>query len=281
LPAVEGLVTIFGSNLADGTYQAQSIPYLTTLGPVQVLISPGPVPVGNPGTAPAELVFVSPSQINLHIPQGASGSYLTVQLNGATKSPPFFFRMAQYSPAIFFMGYDCFIDSRYEDWGKNCGLSPIEGSTYRADRGMVTDSAGMLLTSSNPARFGATYTAWLTGLGHFTNTTPPAPVSLYIANVPVYGYPHDTYIPFASADFAGPVPQSPGLYQVNFTLPTEIVGGMSPGGYPPLWPCGNYKWEISLSVNEGGSSSSLTLQTSNLIEIPLVIQNGDVPCAAN
>ena len=42
--------------------------------------------------------------------------------------------------------------------------------------------------------------------------------------------------------------------------------------YPPLWPCGNYDWEISIDITMGSPHA-------NLIHIPVIIKNGDVTCS--
>jgi hypothetical protein len=98
------------------------------------------------------------------------------------------------------------------------------------------------------------------------------------AEVPMFGQvpvdteaPGDTHLS-AALSYVGPSPEFPGLYQVNFQLSAQIAGAGFPGGYPPLFPCGDYNWEISLDAGQGYYSA-------NLVQIPVVVKRGDVACA--
>jgi uncharacterized protein (TIGR03437 family) len=226
------------------------------------------------------LIFASPAQVNFMIPETlptnkpgiGPGATLAVIVNvgGALDaSPPFSLLFPQ--PRIFTEGYDCFIDVRFQDANKNCGLTLTKPATYAADRGAVTDQSGRVLSSSNPARLGQYYTIWMTGLGAFNNGKIATSLGMSITNVPVFGYKGDTSIS-VTPSYVGPSPQFPGLYQVNFQLPSQIAGGGYPSGYPPLFPCGDYSWEVSLDLSQG-------ISPANLVQIPVIVKTGDVACA--
>ena len=73
-----GLASMFGSGFTTSTAGAPSLPLPTTLGGVSVQfngISPG-----TSTTATAKLLFVSPLQVNLQIPNNLSAGLYTVTL---------------------------------------------------------------------------------------------------------------------------------------------------------------------------------------------------------
>lgn len=110
----------------------------------------------------------------------------------------------------------------------------------------------------------------VTGMGTFTNGKAPSAPTLVVSNIPVYGYSGDTWYPI-NVDYAQS-PQYPGLYQINFQVPASIATS-DPNwhGYPPPFPCGNYNWEVSLDLSQGYIHA-------NLVQIPIVVKVGDVPC---
>ena len=313
--ALGGIGTVFGTGLSDKQYQFSALPFPVKLGPTDVFVClAGKISQFNESTCQAlQLIFVSPSQINFLlfdslpnkpgftgtlsivvrvngvIDDGAtSGSSMGIELMltnlqaqgyGGLDARPF-----TAEPRIFSEGYDCFIDSRYQYANRNCGLTfiqttTLDGTPSQADRGAVTDQQGRVLSSSNPARVGQYYTIWLTGLGPFAKGAPVVgPFTMDYTNVPVYGYKGSTYLP-AGLSYIGRSPQFPGVYQVNFQLSTQIAGLSSTPGYPaypPLFPCGDYNWEISLSIWQGADFP--VGQPANIVQIPVVIKQGDVAC---
>ncbi len=94
------------------------------------------------------------------------------------------------APAIFSEGYDCFVDSRYQDAFKNCGLTWIHPATNAANRGAVLDQHWKLVDSSNPARLGDYVSIWISGLGEFKG-------EVWMYNVPVYGLSGNTEYPIS------------------------------------------------------------------------------------
>lgn len=285
-----GLATIFGTGLSDASYQAQALPLPTKLGNTQIFVCyAAPVPTAQLanivtflGCAPTGLVYASATQVNLLLPNPLpaptnivawSGYYIFVASAGgvldqdALAGKSVQYSLANSQPRIFFEGYDCFIDSRYQDANENCGLSVTKPSTYAATRGAVTDQQGRVLSSSNPAHLGQYYTIWMTGLGVSSSGKVSGTIGFVISNIPVYGYPGDTWESITPS-YVGPSPQYPGLDQVNFQFPLNIAtSDPNWNGYLPPFPCGDYNWEVSLS-----------LSGANLVQIPIVVKRGDVPC---
>ena len=287
-----GLASIFGSNLSDAEYRAPSLPLPNKLGNTEVFLCSlvAARNVEASACVSVGIVYAGKTQINVLLPDslpqsqafsGGTTAVFTVRVSGIVDVDSYnatakYYQLSNPAPRVFWMGYDCFIDPRYQDWGKACGLSLDKGTFYRADRGAVTDISGRLVTSANPAKLGQYYTIWLTGLGVVQSGQLRNPVSVGFSNIPVYGYSGDTN--FAGPpDYAGRSPQFPGLYQVNFKMPTSIATG-GPNGYPPMFPCGDYNWEISISIAAGGPGFG-GWQYGNLIQIPISVKTGDVSCA--
>jgi uncharacterized protein (TIGR03437 family) len=297
--STEGYVSVFGSKLADKTYSA-SPPYETKLGSTEVFVCPStpPTPAAQGILAgqckAAAIQYASPTQVNAVLAGIVAGpKYFAVRVNGTldaaasaftTTGKAFPVTVLAAAPALFLAGRDCPIDSvpatgggpRWNGVNQNCGLftaEPIEDKPTapllhpsRANRGVVTDLDGKIVWSGNPARIGNFYTIWLTGLGVISSAKVPDTLRVGWADIPAYGYQYPTQGD-AKVTYVGSVPQFPGLYQINFQVPAAI--GTGPLGYG-AWPCGNYSWELSLNVIFG--------QSADIVDFPLVIKNGDVPC---
>jgi uncharacterized protein (TIGR03437 family) len=290
-----GLATIYGTGLSDAAYSLSGLPYPTKLGPTEVLLCvPSAAPYGSvAGCTNAGLTYASPTQINFAIPDslpvlpgmGPESIAIVVRTNGvldvdATAGKARVFNLTLVQPRIFSEGYDCLTDARYKDANLNCGLTftstlPLHA---QADRGAVTDQFGAVLSSVNRARVGQYYTIWLTGLGPFTSAktvAPVSPVALAFGDVPVYGYSGPTSLS-ATVSYVGPS-QYPGLYQINFQLPGTVAAGGGVGFASPYstpFPCGDYNWEISLIASQG----TMYPTRANVVQIPVAVKNGDVPC---
>lgn len=265
-PALGGLATIFGSGLSDGIHQARSFPLPQQLGPTSAQICQTGL-----GCVPLSLLYVNPGQVNLYIPETlGSNEYATLVVQVGGSEARFDFELDAAAPGIFEEGYDCWTDSRFEDTGQPCGLSPNRVGGLQPTRGAVTDLKGHLIWSGNPARMNGAFSLWLTGLGDMVDG-PPQTFGMKVTNVPVYGYSGDTWSD-AKVLWVGHAPGFAGLYQANFMFPDNLFGIAN--SYPPLFPCGDYRWEVSLDV-----SDSRGIDPANLIQIPIVIENGDVACA--
>jgi hypothetical protein len=283
-----GFGTIYGSSLSDGTYQASTYPFPQNLGPTTAWLCNAILPVAVSSCQPISLIFVSQTQINFVMPQSIQKITglpmdlmqlaVVVSVNGVIDDGTPTTRTTQglnsgnfanYNPRIFREGYDCFTDSRFQDYGKNCGLSWTQPPTNAADRGAITDLDGNLITSTNPSHLGQFLVAWVSGLGaHGQKVNATG----FIANIPFYGYPNYQNTQQISLAYAGES-GFPGLFQVNFQVPTFIATGDGTS-FEPSWPCGNYSWEISLAVGIANYR-----QVSNFVQIPVAVKVGDVPCS--
>jgi uncharacterized protein (TIGR03437 family) len=264
--ALDDYGTVYGAGLADATYQATAVPLPIKLGSTEVYVCQYATQgLHDEGCLSLALLYASSGQVNFYLPKAIPGPYLTVRVNGVVDSNngtvPASIGLAS-APSIISEGYDCFTGPRYQDFGKNCGLSWTQPPTYAANRGAVTDLNGVLLSSSNRARLNQYITIWATGLGA---TGKGSGYSVWMYNIPVYGYSGDTYAP-VNALYVGESVTFPGLYQINLQVPASLATGNS-SGYPPPFPCGSYNWEISFGLG------------TNLVQVPIVVSPGDVPCA--
>lgn len=279
----ESLATIFGKNLSVGEFTAAVLPLPTKLGETEVFSCvyqyafAKECPGGQPCCVQAELLYVGPNQINLRMPTSTLGESerrdIVVRVSGnAVKSQSSAY-VDRAAPGIFEMGWDCGIDPRWPDTSP-CGVSWTKRGEKQVKRGAITDQAGNLVTSNNPARMSQYYTLWFTGLGKITNGKTVGTVNLVLYDIPVYGDPGQSYRQWATVTWAGHSPQFPGLDQINFKLPDWLMGGKPEwNGYPPMHPCGDYNLELTLLVAISSYGSE------NVVRIPVSIKSGDVPCA--
>jgi uncharacterized protein (TIGR03437 family) len=290
--AVGGLGTIYGDNLAGGNFSAPGTPWPAKLGDTEVWICDSPVVAEL--CVFAGLTYAGPTQVNFFVPatvNATTNHAIVIRRNGepgtslsaSAQSFPFQFDAA--APRIFFMGYDCFIDSRYPDANRNCGLSSTRPLPQSPARGAVTDLQGRVLTSSNPARVGQFYTIWMTGLGSIVNGVPSAAFRLLLTNAPLNASPAGLTQSYAiTPSFIGPSAQFPGLYQVNFLLPTRVVDGSGAtvdgrAGPQPPYACGDYNWEVQMEIQQTDGTSGVTMN-ANVVSVPIAVHNGDVPNCA-
>jgi uncharacterized protein (TIGR03437 family) len=208
-------VTIFGVGLSSGTQSAHSLPLSNTLGNVQVTVNGRPAP----------LDFVSPTQINLIIPFETVESFATFQVtNNKVPSNQVTVYTNLTAPGVF---------------TNPTGIGPA--AVLHADYSLVT--------AKHPATAGETLQLYMTGLGA---VTPPVAdgagaTSLSIAKE----YPGSIAVDIldqtgvdtnASVTFAGLAPGFPGLYQINFVVPSGLASG--PG-------------TVDISTNEAYTSQAI------------------------
>jgi uncharacterized protein (TIGR03437 family) len=277
--AFEGLATIFGTGFSSQEYHAASLPLPTKLGDIQVRYCV-PLSAVWDDCIPMELLYVGPNQINFRISYGSRdesqpvfNGALVVRRNNTLSDETRRQVFDPFAPRIFVMGFDCNFDPSYHD-ASPCGLTPQRASAQQVVRGALTDVAGVLITSNNPAQTGRAYTLWLTGLGHLAEGQP-ADVQVRIGGLSSGGIPANLA---ASAQllYAGASPQFPGLYQINFELPPQLAQNLASAGLAgpsSQNSCGDYHLELAVSVSEGAAVAS------NTVEMPLVASNGDGPCS--
>jgi minor extracellular serine protease Vpr len=212
-------VSIYGSNLSyttDENYSAVRLP----LSMDQVTVSFDAAATGSlPAVSvPGHMVYVSPTQVNIQVPwelQGYSSAQMKVTLYefgfGNVVPVP----IANYTPAIF-------------------------GSSVAAAENATT---GQVISSTNPAVRGSVISLFCNGLGPVTNQ----PASGDSAGVPLSSTTTLATVTIGGASanvtFSGLAPGFPGLYQVNFQVPSSIQAGNQP---------------ITVSIG-GVSSPALTL----------------------
>ncbi len=185
-------VEIFGANLATaGTSAiASSLPFLTTLSNVSVVI----------GGVPAPLYYVSPGQINAEVPFELlpGGNYqVLVSANGALTVPDRFVSVPA-APGIAAFGNGGIIGQHLD---------------------------GTLITAASPALPAEIIVFYLAGLGSATNQ----PVTGNPAPVPPTGPLNSVVLTLngtvAPALFVGLTPGTVGLYQIDFTVPAGTPDG--------------------------------------------------------
>jgi uncharacterized protein (TIGR03437 family) len=266
------LISIFGSELSAQTASAE-FAWPTALGGSSVLVCQTPTQCVSAG-----LLYVSPTQINVYAPT----SWVTVRVStGGATSPAALGEPSTVAPGIFEEGTDAPFAAGWKAWS-SCNSTFANLSQPLPIRGAITDSAGSLVQSSNPARPGRYYTIWLTGLAvGSAELNYPDSLAVHFESIPVYGY-SGTTCESVGASFVGDSPQFPGLNQVNFQVPTDLLGSPSnPENYPPLFPCGQYKLDLTLNLLillYGPDGLSGYVWGGNSVQLPVLVEPGDVQC---
>ena len=192
------IATLYGANLAYGT---------KILTPDD--IRGGVLPTTLPGTGvrillnglPANVYYISPTQINFIVPANLLPGSLTVQLViDGLAGPPISVQLARAAPALFQLD---------------------------AQTPVATRADGSIITRDAPAQPGELAVLYATGLGQ---TVPPVEYGLLprfaaplqqLSSFQVWldGVPVDS----GNVPYAGIAPGFGGLYQVNVVLPREVA----------------------------------------------------------
>ena len=209
-----GLISIYGQQMSPVNIATSQIPLPTALGDSCLTVNGVAVP----------MLFVSPQQINGQLPVNVDGNaQMTLRTPGGI-SDNFNFGILPAAPSIFRSGTA----------GPETGLATIT----RADN-------GELITPTNPVHPGDSIVIWATGLGRTTPSidsgmpapSDPLPYAVIQPTVLIGGVALDIL-------YAGLVPGSVGLYQINATVPRSVPLGLS----------------MPLLVTQGGSSTSLDVR---------------------
>jgi uncharacterized protein (TIGR03437 family) len=188
-----GLITIFGTNLADQTNFASGSPLPSSMGGTEVDL----------GGIPLPLLYSSAGQINAQVPFGLSGNtqYQVVVRRGTVLSVPESFTVAAAEPGIF--------------------TTNMQGT----GQGVIMKSDQVTLAqAATPAARGEVIVIYCAGLGA---VNPPvnqgdAPTTasrtVNEATVTIGGMKADV-------QYAGVTPGYAGLYQVNATVPPTVAVG--------------------------------------------------------
>jgi uncharacterized protein (TIGR03437 family) len=209
-----GLISIYGSSMAATNVATSTVPLPTAMGQSCIVINGMLTP----------LIFVSSTQINAQLPARAgSSAVLTIHTPGGI-SDNFNFSVNTTAPSVFQTGAA----------GPQTGLATI----VRADD-------GQLITPTNPVHSGDTIIIYLTGMGATSPAVDdgmPAPfLPLASALVPPTVTLGDAPL---SVYWAGLVPGTVGLYQINATVPLHPTEGLA----------------IPLTISQGVSSTTLNVR---------------------
>lgn len=193
------IATLFGAGLSDTTAATASTSLPTSLAGVSVTVTDS---TGNTQTAP--LFFVSPGQINFLVPAGlANGSATVTVLKNSTPVAASTIQLATVAPALFSANANGKgVAAAYFATAANpaiftftCGSTP--GSCVAAPFDLSTAPGGAVLV--------------LYGTG-LRNNSGLSSVTVTIGGVP------------ATAVYAGPQNQYPGLDQINVQVPAGLAG---------------------------------------------------------
>jgi uncharacterized protein (TIGR03437 family) len=190
------LISIYGSNLADGSGPAGTLPLPGQLNGAQVMLGNQTVP----------LLYTSAGQMNVQVPFNVpvnSQFQMTVQRDNVLSVPESLV-IAAAQPGIF--------------------TTNQQGT----GQGVIVNLNNVVVDGNAPAAAGDVVVIYCTGLGQVSPTVAagqPTPLSPYFQTV----NPVTVTIGGKNAGvlFAGLTPQYAGLYQVNVTVPAGVTPGNS------------------------------------------------------
>jgi uncharacterized protein (TIGR03437 family) len=199
--APASLASIYGTNLAAAPTQAQSQPLPDTLGGVSVTI------IDSAGVqSKAPLVFVSPGQINLAVPDGMATGAATFVVTGNGGGQNFAASIQAAAPALFSMN------------GTGTGVAAatairVQPSNPEMQSPLTVFQCGASGCGSVAIALGVDTPVYVTLYGTgMRNRSSLAAVSVSIGGVSV------------PVSYAGPTPGFAGLDQVNVSLPLSLRG---------------------------------------------------------
>jgi uncharacterized protein (TIGR03437 family) len=202
------LVAIFGSDLAGGLSQADSVPLSTSLANVSVTF----------GNTPAALLFVSPGQVNAQLPwnllpEGAqSGTATVVVTRNGLSSQARTVLLAPISPGFFTL--------------PGTGLGPAV--VVNSSDGSISQPAGSVTgIAAHPASRGSAIIIYANGLGPVTPAVQNGQASLDALRRTVTTPTVLIGGVEAQVLFSGLTPQFPGVNQVNVVVPADAPIGDS------------------------------------------------------
>jgi uncharacterized protein (TIGR03437 family) len=196
--SASSLASIYGSNLASNTAQAQSFPLPATLGGVSVSITDAKGAQAN-----APLLYVSPVQVNFEVPDGTATGNATITVNGQS----FTAAVQPLAPALFSMN------------GTGSGVAAalavaVQAANPQLQTPVTVFQCGSSGCVSAPISLGVDQPVYVS----FYSTGIRNRSSLANVSVTVNG----TSVP---VQYAGPAPNWIGLDQVNVgPLPLSLQG---------------------------------------------------------
>jgi len=219
-----GIMSAYGTNLADGIYQATSTPLPVSLGDVEVTVN----------GENAALFYVSPGQINFQAPTGWVDYYpLTTP---CLQNPP--------DPATL-LPVNCSAPGPPTIMVIRSGVPsatvsvPVSTSasavlTLPGSVGLATHANGQLITQSAPAQAGESIVFYGSGIGYPTcnaNTGFPSGSDCLTNVIPQFTFPdYPGLNENVNVLFAGLTPSAVGLAQFNLQMPTAWAAGALANG---------------------------------------------------
>ena len=185
----DGIAAAFGSSLSAGTFTAPSLPLPTSLGGTSVTVN----------GAPAQLLYVSPSQINFVVPTDAAAGQAAIVVNTAGRvAATGTVNVSPVAPAFF--------TAKSDGQGAPAGFSTYDGQNLTP----LTNGDGTPRVVAAGADVAPNYLV-LFGTG-FRNRSSLYGLQVFIGNVA------------AKIQYAGAQPSFVGLDQLNLELPRELRG---------------------------------------------------------
>ncbi|HEY2014015.1 MAG TPA: hypothetical protein VGH38_10975 [Bryobacteraceae bacterium] len=199
--APTSLATLYGTNLAGTTVQANSQPLPTALGGITVTVTDA---AGNPRTAP--LVYVSPTQINFEIPDGTVAGAASFTVTNGSSTQTASGTVGVVAPALFTMS------------GTGTGVAAALAVAVQIPTSVQSPVPVFQCTGTTcvsvPINVGIDRPIYVSFYGTgIRNRSSLANVSVTINGMSV------------QVLYAGPAPGYAGLDQVNVGLPLTLRGG--------------------------------------------------------
>jgi len=207
-----GLISIYGQNMSGANFAAGQVPLTTGLGNSCIGVNGSPIP----------LLYVSPGQINAQLPFNTTGNAtLTIHTpDGLSNNVPLNVQPA--APSIFVAN----------SGSETVGL-------------VVRNTNGQIVTPTNPIHPKDAITIYLTGMGQ---TSPAIPAGAAAPSDPLARVSQSPAITIAGMDlavsYAGLAPGEVGVYQINATVPSSVLTGMS----------------LPLTIDQGGAATTLNVR---------------------
>jgi uncharacterized protein (TIGR03437 family) len=282
------MATIFGANLSGAT-ASTAPPWVKTLGGTEVHLVPfykgcgtANAPANLSCELEADLIYVSPTQINFVVPDVSPSAYGQQELaldvvfveNGQRFDSDTSFYVSPVGDfAVFGVGYDCDFALSLSH-PNSCGYSATPGQNT-VPIGAITDVSGNLVTSQNPVHQGQIIVLWATGLGDliqqgdFLQQKNPDPIT-FGASQPKDGGGFNvlnTAWKTVTPIWAGESPQYPGLDQINVPFPS-CTGTAATS---------EQRYDVILSFQSPSADSNLGIGFATLY-MPFLISPGDPTC---
>jgi|GEM_PF-4091067 hypothetical protein len=278
------LATIFGNNLATSAVSTVP-PWQKSLGGTEVHLVPlftgcgtANPPAGLSCELIADLLYVSPTQINFLVPDVSAAAYGQSELllkvvlvrDGLRFDGLLSFYLTPVGDFVLFqVGFDCEFSLSLAH-PETCGYSLSPGNN-RVPLGAVTDASGRLVTSQNPLHQGEPISLWATGIGLLTlnptssllEQSKPAKITFGIMQPGLSKLNWTSPTP----SWAGESPQFVGLDQINIVVP-PCTGSAATS---------EQRYELFINFQAPSADKNLGIGFAEL-NIPFIVSPGEPTC---